>query len=70
MNLRKEKKELLQYKILLSILSKRYKECNLKGHLNPYEEENKCNHCYRNLGNKSPMILRGLAGLVDELGMV
>ena len=31
------------------ILNKRYKDCDYKGHINPVQFENICNHCYRRL---------------------
>ncbi len=60
-----------QYKVLLSILFSKYKECdNNKMHLKLDKQIDYCNHCYRHIEFKDFDIEVGLAKLVDELRLV
>lgn len=60
-----------QYKVLLSILFSKYKECdNNKIHLKLNRQISYCNHCYRHIRFKDFDIEVGLAKLVDELRLV
>ena len=60
-----------QYKLLLSILLSKYRECyNNKMHLKIDKQRDYCNHCYRHIRFKDFDIEVGLAKLVDELHLV